>query len=230
MDHLGRDADLVDVVMLCAALRGERQHCDARVHAAKRLCARRGRDRDLGKLFGRRVDVDRAVRKDHQTVVAVLLVRDLHDEEARNRVDAGLHLDDLQPRTERIAGGVDRAGNEAVALAVLNHHRGEEQRILDHIGCLFGCDALCLAHLIEAVDVKLIIRMRFGIDRVDAFERYVELLRNRFDLFALAEQRDLCNTFCRDAGCRLHGAFFGSFWQQDVFLVCLCFCLDRIHQ
>ena len=72
--------------------------------------------------------------------------------------------------------------------------------------------------------------MRFGVDCVDAVERDVELLRNRLDLFALAEQCDLRDTLCRDAGCRLHGAFLGSLGQQNVLLIRLCFCLDLFHQ
>ncbi|MBQ1632045.1 MAG: hypothetical protein II049_04425 [Clostridia bacterium] len=72
--------------------------------------------------------------------------------------------------------------------------------------------------------------MRFGIDRVDAVKRNVELLRDRLDLLALAEQRDLCDTLRRNAGGCLHGAFFRSFGQQNVLLIRLCFCLDLFHQ
>ena len=123
-----RLGDLVDVLVLGAALGREREHGHARRLAHQAGVAVGGGDGDVGELLGFGIDDHRAVGEEEDAVLAEGLVRRNHGEEAGQRLEPRLHADDLDAGAADVGGGVGRAAHEALAQALAHHHGAVEQR------------------------------------------------------------------------------------------------------
>ena len=217
MHQLHGVGNLVHVLMLRGALRGEGQHRHTRIHAQQRLAGLRGRNGDIRQLLAGRVDVHGAVAEHQHAVVAVLLVLHFHQEAGRNGLDARGTLDDLQCRTKHIAGGVDRAGDHRVGVAHLEHHRAVEQGVLQaQLSRLFKGHALLLADMEKLLGIRggLLARRRIG--NADTGQVNAQLGGLRLDIGLRANQRDLRQAQLDDLRRRLNGARLGALSQHDV--------------
>ena len=138
----------------------------------------------------------------------------------------GLGLDDLQRRAQHIAGGMDRAGDEAVGVARLDHHHAVVHRILDQLGRLLLGHALGLAQLVEQAGVgRALVRSR-RVDDLDAVE--ARAVGGGLDLLRIAQQRQLREALARDDRRRLRVARLLALGQDDVLHVGLGLGLDLI--
>ena len=217
MHQLHGVGHLVHVLVLRRALRGEGEHRHARVEAQQRLAGLRGSDRDVGQLFAGRIDVHGAVAEHQHAVVAVLLILHFHQEAGRNGLDARGALDDLQRRTQHVAGGVDRARDHRVRVAHLEHHRAVEQRVLQaQLGGLLQRHALLLADMEKLLGVRSGLLARRRIGDGNAGQVNAQLGGLRLDLGLRAHQRDLGQTQLHNLLRGLHGARLSALSQHDV--------------
>ena len=218
--HLG------DLVVLGRALGGEAQHGHAGLDARQGARGIGGAQGDVGQGLGVGIDVHGAVGEDHDAVVAVLLVRALHQEAGGHGLDAGLGLDDLQRGAQHVAGGVDRAGDQAVGLTGLDHHDAVVHGILHGCGGLFLGHALGLAQLVQGGGVLGALLAGGGVDDLDALEGSAR--GDLLDLLGVAQQRQLRQTLLHDDGSGLHGAGLVALGQHDVHHIGLRLRLDLI--
>ena len=217
MHQLHGIGHLVHVLVLRRALRGEGEHRHARVETQQRLTGLRGSDRDVGQLFAGRIDVHGAVAEHQHAVVAVLLILHFHQEAGRNGLDARGALDDLQRRTQHVAGGVDRARDHRVRVAHLEHHRAVEQRVLQaQLGGLLQRHALLLADMEKLLGVRSGLLARRRIGDGNAGQVNAQLGGLRLDLGFRAHQRDLGQTQLHNLLRGLHGARLSALSQHDV--------------
>ena len=208
--------------MFGAALGREGKHGHPGLHAQQTLGVAGGGNGDIGKLIRIGVDVYGAVGKEENASIAEMTIHDLHDEEAGYGLDAGSHFDDLQTRTQRVGGGVDGAGDKAVAPAILDHHGGVIQGVLHELHGLFGGHTLGLAHLIEPVCIFLEHMVPFGVDHADAFQTQMVLGGGSFDLFAVAEQGHIRKALIPAVYGRLDGTVFSTLGEQNSLLIFFC--------
>ena len=220
--HLG------DQVVLGRALGGEGEHGHARLDTRQRAGAICRAQSDAGQLLGVGVDVHGAVGKDHHAIVAIGLVRALHQEAGRHGLDAGLGLDDLQSRAQHVARGVDGAGNEAVRVAHLHHHHAVVHGILDQFRGLLGGHALGLAQLVERRGVLFALVRGPGVDDLKALQRRAR--RHFLDLCRIAQQRQGGDALRNDLHRGLYVAALLALGQHDVLDVGLRLCLDLVDK
>lgn len=100
---------LLDAVALARAITRIRKHGNARLLPAQLLEACGRGDRDVGKLLGTWIDVERAVGKDEETVVAIGTIGHVLDEERAHEIGSRRRLEDLQRGAQRIGSGMARA-------------------------------------------------------------------------------------------------------------------------
>ena len=215
--------------MLRTALGGEGKHRNARIDAAEHPSGFGGSDCDGSELFRRGNNVHRAVRKNHHAIVAIGLIGEFHNEAARHGVHAGSHFDDLQARAQRCCRGADRAGDHAVHLVVIKHHRAKEHGVLHGGFGLFGGHALGLAHFIKLIRIASEIGRGSGIHNINAREAHAERFRLCLDGFRVAQKRKLGNAFFGDNLRRADGAFFLALGQHDMFHVGFGFHFDLVE-
>ena len=227
MGDAGGFLNLGHVVVLGGALGGEAQHGHAGLDAGQRAGRFRRADGDVGQRFRVGIDVHGAVGEDHHAVVAVGLVRALHQEAGGHGLDAGLGLDDLQRRAQHVGGGMDRAGDQSVRVAGLDHQDAVVHGILDHFGGLLGGHALGLAQLVEDVGVFRALVGGRGIDDLDAVQR--RAVGGLTNLLGVAQQGQFGEAFLRDdrGGLRVAGLF--TLGKNDVLDVGLGLCLNLIN-
>ena len=227
LDQLGCLTNLIHHLALAAALGGEGKHGDLGLRDLRDvLGGLRGSDGDSGQLLRIGSDVDRAVRKDHHTVLTIGLVRDLHDKAGGSGGHAGLGLDDLQRRAQGVRGGVDRTGDHAVGRVLLHHHGAEEGLVLHGGQRLFGGHALGLAQLIEGIGIFLKAIGLLGVDDGGAGQ----ILAVGRDLLLIAQQNDVADAFLEQNSSRLHRALFRALRQHDALFVGFRLRLNAIQQ
>ena len=86
-----------------------------------------GADRDVRELRAVGLGVDRAVAVDEHAV------GEAHEEDARDDRHAGAGLDEFERRADRVAGRVGRAGDHAVGVAQVHHHRAEVGGVAERV-------------------------------------------------------------------------------------------------
>ncbi len=177
---------------------------------AESLCRVIALEGDIGKFFGKRVQVDSAVAID------VGLVLHAHEEHGAHGLDARSGANNLEGRAERICRGMDGAGNEAIDFAKLEHHRGKHYVVRKSDTCGFRSHAFCLAEIHES---RHVLFGKLG-TRFDDFDVSRELdahgLCGGFDFFFLAdEDRHGDVAFDGEAG-GLHGTRFRAFREHDA--------------
>ena len=218
-----------DVVMLCAALGGEREHGDLGIQPRDLLSAVCRSNGALRKSFRRVGGVETAVRKEDDVPVHVLVAagRRDHHVEAGDRLDAGGSLDDLKSGAQRVRRGVARARDEPVHIPRFEHERAEEGGVLRLLLRLFLRHALRLAKFIKKVCILLQLGRLDVIDDLDA--REVRLGISRLDLFGIAEQDDACNLVLNAAQRRFDDALILPLAKDDPALLFACALLQIVH-
>ncbi len=231
--HFTRNAggflNLGHVVMLGAALSGEAQHSHARLNAGQAARRIRRTQSNVGQLLGIGIDVNGAVGKDHDAVVAVFGLGGLHQEAGRNGLHAGLGLDDLKRRAQHIAGRMDRAGNQAVGIAHLDHHHAVVHRIGHQLGRLLLRHALGLAQLIQLLGIGRRLLGRRGVNDFHAAQAHIELFCHSLDLGRVAQHDHLGQTGLGNLRSRLNVTLLFALGQHDALHIGRSLRLDLVN-
>ncbi len=134
--------------------------------------------RDVSECLGIRIRVYRAVAINEH------LIGKTHIEDRGDDAAVRLRFDDLKRRTDRVGGGVKRAGNEAVHLAEREHDGAEPNVILQEIRGIQLRQPFVTSHLNERLDVP---RPHFrGIDNLDLIRQVdFQTLRDAQDFRAI---------------------------------------------
>jgi hypothetical protein len=200
--HLPGDLEgafhLVHELVLGAAVRREGQQGDLGVQPAEDAAGLGRGDGDLGQLLVRRVGHDRAVGEDEHALLSVFAVGDNHDERARDDADPRLGLDELEGRADGIGRGMQGPGYQAVGVALVDHHRPEEDGVLHDLARLLGRHALGLAQLAVRRGVVVEFLRRLGIERWHGAHVHALILGRGFDLRPVADQGDVGQLLARD--------------------------------
>ena len=107
--------------MFCAALGRKREESDARLGVKQGTRVARRRQRDLGKLHGRGLRDDRAVREQGPAAYAKSLPRRDHQEKARDQGKFRRHPDGVKGGTNSIGGRGKRATDGTVSISCRHH-------------------------------------------------------------------------------------------------------------
>ena len=134
--------------MLCAALRREGEHGDARLRLKERPAGIGGGDGDLGEFRHRRLDDDAAVGVDERTVCAEVRAGQNHDEEAGDDTETGADADAVERGAHGVGGRVRRARDRAVGLAFAHEEVAVVERVADGEARLVGHQALRAPQLV----------------------------------------------------------------------------------
>lgn len=89
---------------------------------------------------------DAAIRHEQRALMAEACVFDFKHHAARRRAVTGREADHLEDWPQHTAGGLARAGDEAVRLPHGNHHRAEE------IGAAHGVERFRVLHALRAAE------------------------------------------------------------------------------
>src|SRR5580658_2597870 len=204
----GRLGDLVDVA---ARPRGAGAEADHRHPGVDAKGPRRGRalDGDVGQVLGVGPGVDGAITVDHD------LVGQAHEEHRRHQPAARPGAQDLQRRANRGRGGVDRSGDHAVDLALLEHHGADHDGVGEMIACYLLGPAFVPSQLGQRADVTL--GDGPGVDHGDAAgQSQPEAAGQLGDLVRRSQQYAAGNASLRARDRGLHDARLGSFGQHHT--------------
>lgn len=106
---------------------------------------------------------------------------------------SGLRLDDFKSGTDGVGRGVHSAGNHAVGVADLNHHRAEVGRVLHTLLRLLQRKALALAHFVILLGIGIETRGGCGLDNRGILQLEAKLLDLLLDGVGIAKQDDIRN-------------------------------------
>ena len=186
MRKLGRFDDFVHGFALAGRTGGVGQHGDAGFDAEDTGGMRRA-DGDVRKLAGCGIRIDRAVAEHKDAIL------EAHEEHARNDGGIRLRLDDFKGGTDGVGRGVHSAGNHAVGVADLNHHRAEVGRVLHTLLRLLQRKALALAHFVILLGIGIETRGGCGLDNRGILQLEAKLLDLFLDGVGIAKQDDIRN-------------------------------------
>ena len=127
-------------------------------------------DGDVRKLAGCGIRIDRAVAEHKDAIL------EAHEEHARNDGGIRLRLDDFEGGTDGVGRGVHSAGNHAVGVADLNHHRTEVGRVLHTLLRLLQRKALALAHFVILLGIGIETGGGCGLDNRGILQPEAKLL------------------------------------------------------
>ena len=144
-------------------------------------------DGDVRKLAGCGIRIDRAVAEHKDAIL------EAHEEHARNDGGIRLRLDDFKSGTDGVGRGVHSAGNHAVGVADLNHHRAEVGRVLHTLLRLLQRKALALAHFVILLGIGIETRGGCGLDNRGILQLEAKLLDLLLDGVGIAKQDDIRN-------------------------------------
>jgi hypothetical protein len=226
----GGGGDAFGVLGLGAATGGVAEHGDAGDAAGELTAELGGFDGDAGELFDVGVGDDAAVGEDEEAFVAVVAIGDLEDHAAGDAFDSGQGLDELEEGTQDAAGGGGGASDEAVGLAVLEHHGAEVIGVGDDLDGVGLGDAAVAVELFEAFDEEGKVFGFFGVDDVDAAQGGVDFFGGFFDFVAFAEEDgdaefafDVLDGSGNDVG-------LGAIGEDDTLGVAFEFIKDRLYK
>ncbi len=143
---------------------------------------------DVGQLFCRGLDFQRAVGEGEHAVLSQIAVGNLHQEDGAYHGGAGRGFQHAQRRGEDLHGCAACTAYQAVDGAGLDHHGGEVHVVGGYqlMGFLFG-HALLLAKLEQEVRVLLGLFGGCGVDDLGAFQ----VVTLRVDFLGLAQDNEV---------------------------------------
>ena len=225
----GSCQNLVNVSMLCTALRGVGKHGNLRLLLNQKLEGLCGRNSDSRKLLRIGVLLKAGICEEEGAVCTVLAVRNNHHEERGHKLGAGLRLDDLEGRTKGVGRRMACTGNNAVCSAHLNHHTcivhivGREKLL-----SLLGGHTLCLAKLNQLVDICRKLCRSVRIDYGSAGHiKALAVLRN---LLGSTEHNYICDSFLQNNLHRFPCSSVHGLRQNDCLLVLFCSLFDAVNK
>ena len=152
LGEAGGLGDLVDEFVLGGALGGEGEEGDLGLLADEGAEGAGGGQGDVDHLLGGRAGVDGAVGEAEDVVAGGGGFAQAHEEGGGGQLDARGRADALEGRAEHVAGGGDRAGDEAVGFAGGEHHGAEVDALVEQgLAGAFGGHAFGLALLVEGL-------------------------------------------------------------------------------
>ena len=196
--------------MLCASKVAERQHRDARIDVEAPHFLRR-KDRNIRKLLCRRIEIHRRIGDELDVVL-----EDQHIETGRDRC-AGLGLNDLQCRPDRVRIMLRQPRHQTVCVAVVEHHHAELDRPPHLVLCPRFRHPFPLAQVVIPFRKPLIFR---GMDRVDdgqSLEGQIKLRDLLTDNFLVSQHDRQCDLFIEDDLARPQDLVLRPFGEDNPF-------------
>ena len=127
---------------------------------------------------------------------------------------AFLGLDQLQSGADGISGGVGSAAQQAVSLAHLYQH-GAEVVALEQVGLALLGGHLALAQLNHLCNHFIHLGIGLGINDLYALDIKAALLGSGLNLGHVANQDNLHNALCLDAGSGFQDTSVGALGEDD---------------
>ena len=223
MGQAGGLDNLVNNLVRGAAFGREAQHGHAWVgesgHAAGCLCCADG---NLGQLVGVGHGRHGHVAHHEHAVLTILRLLGYQQHGAADAGDAGLALDDLQGRAQRVGGGAQRPADLPVGAFGLDDHASQVERVLHQLACLLDSHAFLLAQFGQQGCILLASGVVVGVDDGGlAYVAEAPFPGQRVNLVGVADEDEVCHFVGQHhVGC-LQCALLGCFGEHDALLVAL---------
>ena len=218
LDHL------VAHLMLCTAFRRERKHGHARVgKASHRACGLRRAYGNLCQLSGIRHRSDGHVANHENAVLTVLRGLGDHQHGATYAGDARRALDNLEGRTQRVAGCAERTGYLSVGIAALDDEASEIEGVEHLLLSLLQSHALLLPQFEEQLGIFFAFLTRGRVNQrslVDVLQS--ELVGQCVDLVDIAEQDEVGKVIGQRLVSCGECTLLRCFREDDALLVAFC--------